>query len=575
MKKQTIIMMILAVIFCFNLPSSCNAAFAETTPQNLKIPALAFDESSINLVWEKPADYTKIVNYHIYMNGNQYIGEANGNKSSAALPYIEKFYGNSSNDKAQKISIHNYKVTGLQPNTTYTFTVRAVYADGKESPDSNRVTQLTTSIPKIFNIAEYGAVGDGTTLNTKAIQATIDACSVGGKVLIPAGTFKTGAIWLKGNMTLEVAKGATLLGSENPEDYAYHFKLYEYSSDERFYALINAEANQKTGIISNIRIVGQGTIDGNGWQKNVEQTAYLYAKNVVDKDGNLDTNHVLNIGILAKAQVEKLMQMGLSFKSSYPRRSNLITLRGVNNVYYDGFTALNPSNHTLVNIKCDNVTVSNVTFKTFDCNNGDGIEFIHGNGLTVFNNFFDTGDDCVNFAAGLGAAGQKDKPTQNAWIFDNYFHHGHGAVVTGSHTAAWIQNILAEDNVIENTDVGFRAKTAPPIGGGARDIVFRDNALKNIKNQAFIFTSGYSDPNAVVEYEPARIPGQFKNIRIENCTVDTAGGAAIEVQGAQNGFHENLYFSNIMFYNTKPMKINYLKNGSFENLIFENDKSKG
>ncbi|MBP2631157.1 MAG: Exo-poly-alpha-galacturonosidase [Firmicutes bacterium] len=569
MKKYAIQLFLVMVLGL--LMSSMALAETIPAPQHLKVPALAVDEQSMTLVWEKTDNQTGIVDYHIYMNG-KLLGNVQSDKVSAAKPSVDKFYAK--NPKAQITIKHSYIVTGLAPSSKYKFTVRAVDTKGNESLDSNIIEQKTMAIPKIFNIQSYGAVGDGTTLNTKAIQKAIDACTPGDKVLVPAGVFKTGQIWLKSNMTLEVAKGATLLGSENAKDYSYHFKMYPYSSDERFFALINAGPTEKEPVVEKIRIVGEGTIDGNGWQKNTEQTAYLYAHNTIDKAGVMDQNHVLNIGILAKAQVENLMQAGQTFKSSYPRRSNLITLRGVKEVYYGGITVINPANHTIVNIKCDDVTVNDVAFHTFDCNNGDGIEFIHGNGLTVINNYFDTGDDCVNFAAGLGALGQKDPSTKNIWIFNNYFYHGHGAVVTGSHTAAWIENILAEDNVIENTDVGFRAKTAPQIGGGARNIIFRDNALKNIKNQAFIFTSGYSDPNAVVEYEKSKISGIFKNIRIENCTVDTTGGAAIEIQGAQNGFHENLYFSNIMFYNTKPMKINYLKNGSFENLTFQNDKAK-
>jgi Endopolygalacturonase len=570
MKKYALrVLAMLCLTLCASV-SALAAAPAANVPQHLKVPALSADEHSITLVWEKPADYGKIAGYHLYMNG-KLLGDVQSDKASDAKRSIVDFY--QQNPKAQVISKHMYTVSGLAPATTYAFTVRSVDAKGLESADSNLVQQATTATPKVYNIQAYGAVGDATTLNTKAIQAAIDACTPGDKVLVPAGVFKTGAIWLKSNMTLEVGKDATLLGSADAADYPYHFKLYPYSSDERFYGLINAMPRGKEAALENIRIVGEGTIDGNGWQKNAEGTSYLYAHNTTDKEGVLDPNHVLNIGIAAKAQVENLMQSGQTFKSAYPRRANLVTMRGVKQVYYGGIHVINPANHTLVNIKCDDVTVNDVKFHTYDCNNGDGIEFTHGNGLTVINSYFDTGDDCVNFAAGLGELGQKDPSTKNIWIFNNSFQHGHGAVVTGSHTAAWIENIIAEDNVIENTDIGFRAKTAPQIGGGARNILFRDNAMKNIRLQAFIFTSGYSDPNAVVEYPKSKTPGQFKHITIKNCTIDGAGGAAIEIQGLPDAFHEDLCFSNLYFHNVKPMKINYLKNGSFENLVFEEDKA--
>lgn len=563
----------LASFLCLSLFTASVAFAAEAPssdiPQNLRIPALSADEHSITLIWEKPVKYENISGYHIYMNGKM-LGDAEQNQESEASRQMKDFY--QKNPKAQPIQKHMYMVKDLLPATEYAFSVRAVDASGKESADSNIVRQATIAVQKIYNVQDFGAVGDGETVNTKAIQAAINACTPGDKVLIPAGVFKSGALWLKSNMTLEIAKNGVLLGSENAADYPYHFKLYPYSSDERYYGLINAIPEGKESSLEKIRIVGEGTIDGNGWAKNEEGTAYLYAHNTNNADGSLDAHHVLNIGIAAKAQVESLMASGQTLKSAYPRRANLVTMRNVKQVYYGGLHVVNPANHTLVNIRCDDVTVNDVDFYTYDCNNGDGIEFTHGNGLIVINSVFDTGDDCVNFAAGLGELGKKDPSTKNIWIFNNSFHHGHGAVVTGSHTAAWIENILAEDNIIENTDIGFRAKTAPQIGGGARHIVFRDNALKNIRLQPFIFTSGYSDPNAVVEYPKSKTPGKFMDIKIQNCTIDKAGGAAIEIQGLADACHEALVFENLRFHQVKPMKINYLKNGSFENIVFEEDK---
>src|SRR5581483_6367110 len=143
---------------------------------------------------------------------------------------------------------------------------RAVFADGRQSPPSNPVVRSTAAAPHVVNIVDHGAVGDGTTLNTAAIQRAIDACRAPCKVLVPAGTFLTGAIWLHSDMTLEVARGARLLGSPRAEDYAYHSRLCLYSMDERFYSLINAHTYDY-GSLHDIRIVGEGTIDGNGWKQ--------------------------------------------------------------------------------------------------------------------------------------------------------------------------------------------------------------------------------------------------------------------------------------------------------------------
>ncbi|MFD0676150.1 MULTISPECIES: fibronectin type III domain-containing protein [unclassified Paenibacillus] len=535
-------------------------------PKNLRVPAMAYDEKSIILAWEKPDEYSNIVDYKVYMNGQPTaIGTANSNAAvySPAKPFIDKFYEEDTDNRHVKISIHNYTVTGLTPNTPYTFTVKAVDSNGIESPASNQVTQSTTAVPQVFNIVDYGAVGDGVTLNTKAIQDAIDAVTPGGKVLVPAGKFKTGSIWLKSDMTLEVAKNATLLGSEKPEDYAFDYMLYDYTTVPRFYSLINAHTYDY-GSLRNIRIVGEGTIDGNGWVAPTRTDDNFFPVQAGSSNTNYNT-----YGILAKNQTNYARDtLGMDQTSAYSTRSNLITLRGVENAFYGGFTALNPSNHTLVNLNSNHVTVTGVKLLTFDDNNADGIEFGGGDGLTVFNNIFDTGDDAMNFAAGQGAQGQKDEPTRNAWIFNNYMREGHGGVVMGSHTAAWIENILAEDNVMKQTEIGLRAKTNTPTGGGGRNVVFRDTAMKNGKNQAFIFTSAYSDVNSAIEYEPAAVPSQFKDITVKNVSVDGYKKEAINVAGVDGGFHEGIHFENVKFYNAVQTNIGYMRNSSFKDVVF-------
>jgi exo-poly-alpha-galacturonosidase len=539
-----------------NLPMATSPPAA---PTDLRVPTLAFDEQSITLAWEKPAAHTNVVDYHIY-RGGALIGNASDNPTSPAKPYFDAFYADASNANQVRIRMTNYTVTGLQPNTSYQFTVRAVDASGAESIDSNVVTQSTTATPAVFNVAAYGAVGDGVTLNTRAIQAAIDATTPGGKVVIPAGVFLSGAIWLKSNMTLQVAAGGTLLGSANADDYPWNFLLYDYSTDKRFYSLINAHTYDY-GTLTNIRIIGPGTIDGNGWkQAGVNSDGFL--ESLLSSSTTVAQN-----GVLAAAQVVKAAALGST--APYATRSNLITLRGVTNAYYGNFTAHNPSNHTLVNVQTKNVTVNGVRLETYDVNNADGVEFGNSDGLTVINNVFDTGDDDMNFAAGLGAASQDDPSSGDAWIANNYFREGHGAIVAGSHTGAWIQNIVAEDNVMNHTDVGLRMKTNPINGGGARNVLFRDNAMKDVSNEGFIFTSEYSDAGAAIVIEPAAQKAQFHDILVDNITVDGTGKESIKVVGVADQPHQNLNFRNVRFLKAKASKISYLKNSSFTNVRYD------
>ncbi|HXM59073.1 MAG TPA: fibronectin type III domain-containing protein, partial [Candidatus Dormibacteraeota bacterium] len=231
---------------------------------------------------------------------------------------------------------------------------------------------------------------------------------------------------------------------------------------------------------------------------------------------------------------------------------------------------VNPSQHTLVNLHSNHVTVNGVKLLTAGVNNADGIEFTHGDGLTVINNLFDTGDDDMNFAAGLGAASANDPPTRHAFIANNFFRRGHGAVVEGSHTGAWIEDILAEDNVIDGTDIALRMKTDPNNGGGSRRVLFRDNAVKNVTMQAFIFTSAYADANAAIVVEPSASKAQFRDVLVQHVTVDGTGKEAINVIGVADQLHQDLHFDDVRFLNAKPTSITFLRDSSFRDVVFDN-----
>jgi exo-poly-alpha-galacturonosidase len=547
--------------------------WALEAPSKVLVPTLAYDDQQIILVWEKPADPVDIADYHVYANG-KLLGGSNANNGlvSPAKPYIDRFYEQDTRNFHHRIAIHSYTAVGLAPDTEYRFTVRSVDHAGKESADSPVIVQRTTAVPALFDVRHYGAKGDGQTLDTAAIQKAIDACTVGCKVLLPAGTYKSGALYLKSNMTLEIAEGATLLGSERAEDYPRDgYIQYPYSTTVRPASLINALPRDPRAhqAFENIRIVGKGVIDGNGWKRNAD---------IVDERGQplpfylpSDNTRYLQDGVLAKAQVARAVAEGMNVKDAYGQmRSSLVTLRNVKNVFYGGFTVLNPAYHGIMNLETENVVLANTTHKTYDANNGDGIEFANSRGALVFNNFFDTGDDCVNFAAGTGADAVKQKPQEDAWIFNNYFRKGHGMVVAGSHTGAWIQNILAEDNVSDGTDTGLRMKSTNFMGGGARNVVFRDSAMRNTVKQAFIFTLDYNDPNAKLDYKKSTIAGQFRDVRVSNVTVENAQLAAIEVKGdsLHGAYHQGLSFERVRFSGPAKAKIDGLKGSRFDTVHF-------
>src|SRR5437879_6559893 len=118
---------------------------------------------------------------------------------------------------------------------------------------------------RTYNITEFGANGDGKTLDTQAVQSAIDACNrdQGGTVLVPAGVFVIGTVEMKSNVTLHIAAGGKLLGSDDGKQYhaADAIPLHGDSTLEDgnvgLIFAVNAE---------NITIEGPGTIDGQGHQ---------------------------------------------------------------------------------------------------------------------------------------------------------------------------------------------------------------------------------------------------------------------------------------------------------------------
>ncbi|OSN10166.1 exo-poly-alpha-D-galacturonosidase [Lonsdalea iberica] len=557
---------------------TCASSAGDNLPQQLRVPTLAYDDHSVVLVWDAPEDTSNIVDYQIYQGG-QLIGLASKMNASNAPTgrYLSAFYKNDTASFQHRIVIHNARIDNLKANTEYQFTVRVVYADGTVSSDSNPVTAKTDSTPQVLNITRYGAKGDGVTLNTAAIQKAIDACKPGCRVDIPAGVFKTGALWLKSNMTLNLVKGATLLGSDNPSDYPDGYKLYPYSTFTRPASLINAiDQNSSTpGTFKNIRIVGQGVIDGNGWKRASTASVTDEANTTLPQYVASNSSKVSQDGILAKNQVDKLVNNGIDAKLAYGQgRSSLMTLRGVENVYLADFTVRNPAFHGIMLLENHNAVVNGLTHQTYDANNADGVEFGNSQNVMAFNNVFDTGDDCINFAAGTGENANQQEPMKGAWLFNNYFRMGHGAIVTGSHTGSWIQDIVAENNVMQKTDVGLRAKSAPDIGGGAHRVVFRNNAMKNIVKQAVVVTLSYSDSNATVDYPAAKTPARFYDFAVSNVTVQGTSGAypSIEVVGdnAKGIWHSQLNFSNLKLDSVPPASINDMQDSTFSHVAFTN-----
>jgi len=278
-------------------------------------------------------------------------------------------------------------------------------------PGLNSAAARATGPSPFFNVTDYGAVGNGTTLCTKAIQKAVDACATagGGTVYIPAGKYLSGAIFLKSNVTLNVSEGATLLASKNFE----HFPPFKpgwriQSDDTRVSSLI-------TGCdLENVAVTGRGTLNGQGrvwWD--------AFNKDKSSEDGE-----------------QKILSHG---------RPRVINLYRCRDVLIECVKIINSPSWTAHLVGCDNVVVDGISIvNPEEGPNTDGVNPESCRNVRISNCFIDTGDDCITLKSGRDEEGRlKARPTENVAITNCIMYKGHGAVVIGSEISGMLLSRVA------------------------------------------------------------------------------------------------------------------------------------
>ncbi len=462
-------------------------------PQNLTVPPLAFEDTHITVVWEKPLTGTA-ASYAIYVDGKR-----TGSVAKIVYP---------SGDSNQQLF---FDITGLTAGTPYTIAVRSLDASGLELGESNLVVQSTTSSPATVAItaAPYNAPNDGSTNATAAIQSAINACAVGGKVLFPAGgRYLSGSLYLKSDCTYQI--DGVLVASGKAADYqagnnrfpAYgtggKFGTVKYPDNHK--ALLNTCGSPSTPdngctSVRNIRITGSGSIEGNS--------------GLAAAEGGGDA------------------------------RGDLVSLTGVNGLYVARLTFSKSSEHMLFVARSSNITIATVNVQSAGISNADGIDLStsYADALTdtgpvgllptnayIFGSTWNNGDDCINLNAGSGAPGvAAGTPLDRIHIFNNDTLAGHGGVVYGSFTAAGLKNTWSVENTFNGTNIGFRFKTATGHGGGSATLGPNDVGFIGQDNRAntsvcLEVTNQYGDSTGL----PAAGVGTFHDILLSNYTCSGA-----------------------------------------------------
>jgi alpha-L-rhamnosidase len=279
-------------------------------------------------------------------------------------------------------------------------------------PVAGRGSDAPAPPATVYDITQYGAAGDGRTLNTTAIQAAIDQCAKakGGTLRIPQGQFLSGAIFLKPGVNLHLDKGAVLEGSTNIKDYPEEQTRIEGHFQVWIPALVNAKG------FNHLRIDGEGTIQGGGkpyWKAFWSQLA------ANKKTANLDVKRPRNLFIQDSRDVRI---SGISLRQS-----------GFWNIHL---------------FRCRDVVVDGVDIRTPKKSpSTDGIDVDSCQDVTIHGCYISVDDDNIAVKGNKGTSALDDKtipPDENIHVSDCTFGLGYAALTVGSE-ATTVRNILMEN----------------------------------------------------------------------------------------------------------------------------------
>ncbi len=438
------------------------------------------------------------------------------------------------------------------------------------------------------NIKKFGAVPDGNTLNTKAINNAIDAANKkgGGVVLVPAGLWLTGPVVLKSNVNLHLAAGATLLFTDDKSQYPLVKANYEGLPQMRNQSPISA-----TGV-SNIAITGKGIIDGNGdvWRavKSDKLTASQWKKKVAsggvlseDKKTWYPSEAFLNASKGPANPGEITPDKDAAYYESIKDflRPNMVLITNCKYILLEGVTFQNSAAWCLHPLMSEHITVRNIFVKNpWYAQNGDGIDVESCSNVLIENSIFDVGDDALCMKSGRDAEGRKrGMPTQNVIIRGCTVYASHGGFVIGSEMSGGARNMYISNCTFIGTDIGLRFKTTRGRGGVVENIFIKDIYMKDIPGEAILFDMYYmaKDPVALagekrelpkVEVKPVdETTPVFKNFHISNVYCNGAA-KGIFVRGLPEMHIKNIVFENMVLQADKGIDIQEASGLSFKNI---------
>ena len=374
------------------------------------------------------------------------------------------------------------------------------------------------------SIVDFGADPSGQEKSTDAFEAAITEVSQsgGGRVLVPDGTFLTGAIHLQDNVDLHLADDATILFSQDKRDYLPVVKtrfegveLYNYSPFIYGYQ------------VENVAVTGNGTLDGNADADN-----WWNWKNPRPALEEEDRQALFQMGEEGVPVAERV------FGEGHMLRTNFVEFYESENILVQGVTLNNSPMWLLHPVLCENVTIDGVHLESLGPNN-DGVNPESSRDVVIKNTFFNTGDDNVAIKSGRNAEGRRiGVPSENILIENNFMAAGHGAIVVGSEMSGGVRNVFAQDNVMDSPDLDriVRVKTNSVRGGVVENIYVRNNEVHELGGEVVWVDFFYEEGDAG-DFTPV-----VRNIYVEN--VESQGGSyAVYLRGYERSPITNINIS--------------------------------
>ena len=412
---------------------------------------------------------------------------------------------------------------------------------------------------KSYNITDFGASTKAKAAdNQKAINKAIATCSKngGGRVVIPEGTFITGAITMLSKVNLHIEKNGVLLFAFQPELYPIVPTRWEGLDCWNLQPCVYAYKQ------TDIAITGQGTIDGGGendtWWKWCGKDHYGWKEGIISQKSG------------SRARLLKMAEDGVDmnerkFGPQDGLRPQLINFNQCDGILIEDVTLLRSPFWVIHPLLSKNITVRGVHINN-DGPNGDGCDPESCDGVLIENCFFNTGDDCIAIKSGRNNDGRLwGRPSENIIIRNCEMQNGHGGVVLGSEISGGCRNVFAENCKMDSPDLDrvIRIKTNTCRGG-----IIENLYARNIE----VGQCGESVLKINLDYEPKEIccrgyAPTVRNINIENITCQKSkyGVQIIALDSVCNVYDINV----------KNCRFNGVKDGNFEsgqtrNINFDN-----